>query len=228
MDSHLLDLSFTEYNLKNIKYNTRIQMEGLTFLSCLDNHFASACFFDPQYRGVLDKMNYGNEGKKRGMERSSLQQMSEEEIGLFLDEIDRVLRPSGHLFLWVDKFHLCEGVNSWFKPTELEIVDMITWDKGKFGMGYRTRRQCEYLLILQKRPRRARGVWTIHNIPDVWSEKILQKTHTHQKPLSLQIKLIEAVTEQTDVIIDPASGSFSVLESCLQAKRTFLGCDLLG
>ncbi len=228
MESHLLDLSFTEYNLENIKYNTRIQMEGLTFLSCLEDQFVSACFFDPQYRGVLDKMSYGNEGKKRGMKRSALQQMSEEEIGFFLEEISRVLQSSGHLFLWIDKFHLCEGVGSWFKQTDLEIVDMITWDKGKFGMGYRTRRQCEYLLILQKKPKRARGVWTIHNIPDVWFEKISKKEHTHQKPLALQMKLIEAVTEQEDVVIDPASGSFSVLESCLQTKRNFLGCDLLG
>ena len=228
MESHLLDLSFTEYDLKKIKYNTRIQMEGLAFLGCLEDHFASTCFFDPQYRGVLDKMNYGNEGKKRGMDRCSLKQMSEEEIGFFLEEISRVLRPSGHLFLWIDKFHLCEGLNSWFKETELEIVDMITWDKGRFGMGYRTRRQCEYLLILQKRPKRARGVWTIHNIPDIWSEKISKKEHTHQKPLSLQMKLIEAVTQKGDIVIDPASGSFSVLESCLHTQRTFLGCDLLG
>ncbi|MGI9549452.1 MAG: DNA-methyltransferase [Bdellovibrionales bacterium] len=221
-------LSLVNYDLGQLKLNTRIQMEGLSFLSCLRDNLASACFFDPQYRGVLDKMNYGNEGKKRGMQRSNLNQMSEENIRFFLEEIHRVLQPSAHLFLWIDKFHLCEGVSSWFQKGDLEVVDMITWDKGRFGMGYRTRRQCEYLLILQKAPKRAKGVWHIHNIPDVWCEKIQNKTHTHQKPLDLQSKLIEAVTQKGDLVIDPASGSFSVLESCFKTQRNFLGCDLLG
>jgi len=228
MAAQLSDLCWQDYSLSHLKYNTRIQMEGLAFLSCLEDHLAHVCFFDPQYRGVLDKLHYGNEGKSRGIQRSALNQMSEEEIKWFLEDIDRVLKPSGHLFLWIDKFHLCEGVTNWLQKTQLQIVDMITWDKGKFGMGYRTRRQCEYLLILQKSPKRVKGIWTVHNIPDIWSEKISHKIHTHQKPLKLQVRLLEAVTQKGDIVIDPASGSFSVLESCLHTQRFFLGCDLLG
>jgi len=67
-------------------------------------------------------------------------------------EIDRILKPSGHLFLWTDKFHLREGIVTWLKKTYLAIVDMIVWNKGRIGMGYRTRRSSEYLLILQKTP----------------------------------------------------------------------------
>lgn len=64
-----------------------------------DNSIATA-FFDPQYRGVLDKLKYGNEGKGRGKARSELKQMDEETIINFIEEIDRVLKDSGHLFLW--------------------------------------------------------------------------------------------------------------------------------
>ena len=63
-------------------------------------------FFDPQYRGVLDKLNYGNEGKQRGKQRCDLPQMSEETIIDFVRELNRVTVKSGHLFLWVDKFPL--------------------------------------------------------------------------------------------------------------------------
>jgi site-specific DNA-methyltransferase (adenine-specific) len=38
--------------------------------------------------------------------------------------------------------------------------------------------------------------------------------------------LIESVSNKGDIIIDPASGSYSVLEACSLAKRDFLGCDL--
>lgn len=64
--------------------------------------------------------------------------------------MDRVLIPTGHLFLWVDKFHLCQGISNWIENTTLSIVDMIVWDKDKMGMGYRSRRQCEYLIVLLK------------------------------------------------------------------------------
>ncbi len=108
-------------------------------------------FFDPQYRGVLDKLKYGNEGKWRGKARCDLPQMDDDMIVHFISEIDRVLKPSGHLFMWSDKFNLCQGVLKWFDNTDLNLVDMITWDKMKMGMGYRTRRKSEYLIILQKK-----------------------------------------------------------------------------
>ena len=126
-------------------------MEGLAFLKMLKDSYASVCFFDPQYRGVLDKMKYGNEGKSRGKARASFKQMDNTIIKKFIKEIDRVLKPSGHLFLWIDKFHLCSGFNSWIHKSQLEIVDMITWDKEKIGMGYRTRRQSEHLIVFTKK-----------------------------------------------------------------------------
>jgi site-specific DNA-methyltransferase (adenine-specific) len=184
----------------------------------------TAVFFDPQYRGIMDKMKYGNEGQRQ-KERAVLQQMSDETIGLFIIEINRVLKGSGHLFLWIDKFHLCEGVTSWIKNTDFSIVDLITWDKGKIGMGYRTRRKSEYLLILQKAPIKAKGFWTRHDIPDVWSEKITNKVHPHQKPLALQKLLIDAVSSEGDYIVDPCAGSYSVLQACKELQRNFIGCD---
>lgn len=205
--------------------NKKNKMDGLKLLSKLKNQSVKISFFDPQYRGVLDKLKYGNEGKNRGKARSNLSQMDEKTIKKFIDEIYRVLKPSGYLFLWVDKFHLMEGVNPWLKK-DFEIVDMIVWNKLKMGMGYRSRRQSEYLIIIQKHPKLAKKTWTLHNIPDVWNEKITSKTHTHQKPFELQKQLILATTNENDLILDPASGSFSVFKVCKESKRNFIGCDL--
>ena len=219
-------ITFKE-NDKVLPFNSPLKMDGLILLQTLENGSSSIVFFDPQYRGILDKMNYGNEGERQ-IERSKLTQMSERKIITFVREIDRVLKPSGHLFLWTDKFHLCEGIASWLKKTDLAIVDMVVWNKGRIGMGYRTRRSSEYLLILQKTPIKSKGVWLVKNIPDVWTEKINKKKHPHQKPLELQKILIEAVSNVGDLVIDPAAGSYSVLEACLLTKRTFLGCDIAG
>lgn len=158
-------------------------------------------------------------------ERCTLKQMDEETIVKFIKEIDRVLKNSGHLFLWVDKFHLCQGILNWIVDTNLTLVDMIVWDKGKIGMGYRTRRKSEYLIVLQKAPVRAKGCWTDHSIPDVWEEKV-RKVHPHSKPIELQRRLIAATTYDGDVILDPAASGFSVFEACKLLNRDFLGGDI--
>ena len=206
--------------------NTRLCMEGRDLLSRVPDEAVPAVFFDPQYRGVLDRMKYGNEGKSRCARRVQLEQMQTETINVFISDISRVLTPSGHLFLWIDKFHCCTGLEDWLDHTDLNIVDMVVWKKGRMGMGYRTRRSCEYMVILQKKPLRAKGVWQLHNIPDVWEETVPRSGHIHRKPVTLQQKLIEAVTNQGDFVIDPAAGSFSVMDACTRSERNFLGCDL--
>ena len=206
--------------------NQRNKGDGLELLKSLQSNSVPLVFFDPQYRGVMDKMNYGNEGARQKL-RAQLPQMSEELIFEFMSEISRVLIPSGHLMLWIDKFHLVEGMSSWYN--DLNPVDLITWNKGKMGMGYRTRRVSEYLMILQKSPKRAKDVWTDHAIRDVWDETITHKDkHAHAKPELLQRRLIMAVTKEGDTVVDPCAGGFSVMRSAMTTGRNFLGTDLNG
>ena len=209
----------------NIRLDHKNRIDGLLLLDNIVDSSVKCIFFDPQYRGVLDKLSYGNEGVSRGKERSALTQMDEQTILNFINKINRCLSPSGYLFLWVDKFHLVEGVNPWFVGTDLRCVDMIVWDKTKIGMGYRTRRKSEYLVIVQKLPLKAKSTWTNHAIPDVWSEKAV-KNHTHSKPIMLQSELIKSVTNEGDIVVDPASGGYSVFEACKLTNRTFLGGDI--
>ena len=199
-------------------------MDGLELLSKLPDNSIPLVFFDPQYRGILNKLNYGNEGERQ-KERSKFTQMESWNIRSFCKEINRILVPSGHLMFWVDKFTL---VNGSFEPRvfKLKEVDLITWNKGRMGMGYRTRRCSEYLLIFQKPPIRAKGIWTIHNIPDDWTEKA-DKSHPHAKPLGLLEKLIGAVTNEGDYVVDPAAGGYNTLRAAGKADRHFIGCDLL-
>ena len=224
------------------------QFDGLELLDQIEPESVPLCIFDPQYRGILDQMQYGNEGVSRGQRRSGLPQMTEETIALFIPSIAKTLVPSGHLFLWIDKFHLCSGIQPWLDQdgVNMKVVDLVTWNKDRMGMGYRTRRSCEYLLILQKLPKRAKGVWQKHdipdvwteigeehitpawseNIPDVWTEAVNRLKATHPKPINLQAELIKAVTDPGEVVLDPAAGSYSVLAAAHRAERQFLGCDI--
>ena len=222
-------LESPEFHLPDgLVFNERMRMDGVDLLNALPTASVPVAFFDPQYRGILDKMSYGNEGESRSKARTELPQMSGETITSFIALINAALIPSGHLFLWIDKYHLCTGFTGWLDQTELEVVDMLTWYKGRIGMGYRTRRTSEHLIVLQRAPKRAKGVWMAHDIPDVWTEKVNRDGHTHAKPVELQARLIEAVSNPGDVVLDPAAGSFSVLQACKSVGRRFLGCDING
>lgn len=207
--------------------NTENNVDGVTFLNTLPGESTKLVFFDPQYRQILDRQNYGNEGARQ-KERALLPAMSTEVINDFISEITRVLKPSGHMCLWVDKYMLVTGIGSILNiPDILHPVDMITWDKQRIGMGYRSRRKSEYLVILQKLPLRAKGVWTSHDIPDVWSESVPRKgNHAHAKPEGLQSALINAMTEKGDIVVDPAAGGFSVMRSALAIDRQFWGTSI--
>ena len=208
-----------------LEYNTKMQMDGLEMLRKLPSNSIPTIFLDPQYRGVLDCMSYG--GRTRQKERFELSQMSGENIKEFVTEIERVLIPMGHLFLWMDLFHATKGdFREWFNDKVLNLVDMVIWDKDKMGMGYRIRKSTEYCMVLQKLPIRVKGVWCNHSIRDIYREKAIKDNHYHAKPINLSQKLIEATTNEGDVVVDPCAGSFSTLEACKLSNRKFIGCDL--
>lgn len=202
-------------------------MDGLALLRGLDTGVARLVFLDPQYRAVLDHQAYGNEGARQGA-RSRLKQMSEAQVAGFVQESARVLGPSGHLMLWLDKFSIGEGIHLRLMTAapELARVDLIHWRTGRFGMGARTRTASEYVVVLQRQPVKARGVWTDHRMRDTWDEKVPRGGHPHAKPVGLTKRLIEAVTRPGDLVVDPAAGGYGVLRACQETGRKFMGCDI--
>ena len=118
-----------------------------------------------------------------------------------------------------------EGVTPWLRDTTLSPVDLITWKKGTFGMGWRSRHVSEYLVVLQREPLHAARTWRDHGLPDVWEERT-EKAHPHSKPVGLQERLMRAVTQPGELVVDPAAGGYSVLEACVRCERNFVGCDI--
>ena len=166
--------------------------DALALLRSLPSACTPLVFFDPQHRGVLERLQFGNEGaRQRG--RARLPAMPEDYIDEACREIARVLKPSGYLMRWVDTFCLCEGHHLRIADV-VKPVDLIAWDSLRLGMGKRSRRRGDYLLILQKPPISA-CTWRDHGIPNRWPEKINRAVHPHIKPIGLIERLIGAVTQ---------------------------------
>lgn len=208
--------------------NARQRMDGLELLRRLDDRSVALVNLDPQYRSVLDRQDYGNEGERQ-TGRAELPQMDDETIARFIAEAGRALRSSGHLLLWIDKYLLVSGKwHAWLPEiTPMREVDCLIWDKENIGMGRRLRARWEALVVIQKGPVRAEGVWKNRAIPDVCRAKPERSRHPHAKPVPLLQAMVECVTEPGDLVVDPCAGGYGMLDACRATGRTFIGCDLL-
>ena len=201
--------------------NTKQAGEALELLSSLESNWVSLVFLDPQYEkvsAVLD-VNY------------PLVYTTDYQILRILEQIERVLKPSAFCLLWVNKTLLGnDRVPLWLlKTPNLKIVDCLVWyKKNTLGLGSWLRSQAEFCFLVQKFPYNSK-VFKNRSFGNVWAENQLassKRKHPHQKPRELIKALIEAMTEEGDLIVDPCAGSFVVLEICRELKREFLGCDL--
>ena len=209
--------------MSNYRFNVMQNGDALELLRSLTPGCTPLVFFDPQYRGVMDKLKFGNEGaRQKG--RFKLPPMTSDYIDACCRASMRLLIPSGYLLLWADTFNLCEAHH--LRVTDVcKVVDLLAWDSQRMGMGKRTRRRGDYLLIIQKPPITP-STWSDHGIPSRWSEKVDRAIHPHAKPLRLTARLINAVTRPGDLVVDPAAGSFVVMHAARELGRDFIGCDI--
>jgi len=195
--------------------------EALELLTTITDKSVSLVFFDPQYE---------KSGDVSRVKDWPLHYQSDYQINQLLKEIERVLKPSGFCLLWVSKAILgTDRVLNWLlRSPQLKIVDILVWDKHNFGMGSWFRSQAEFAFLIQKHPTNSK-LFKDRGFGNVWAEKQLspqQKKHPHQKPRKLIKALMEAMTNEGDLIVDPCAGSFVVLEVCQELNREFMGCDL--
>jgi site-specific DNA-methyltransferase (adenine-specific) len=209
--------------MSTLRFSVAQHGDALELLQTLQDRSAAAVIFDPQHRGVLDHLKFGNEGARQ-IGRAALPAMTSAYIDACIRAIARVLLPSGYLFLWADTFRVCEGEHLRVADAR-KCVDLLAWDSLRIGMGKRSRRRGDYVLALQRPPVTAKN-WTDHGIPSRWVEKVDRKIHPHIKPAGLLTRLIGATTQAGDLVVDPAAGSFITLEICQRLNRRFVGCDL--
>lgn len=207
-------------------------MDGLELLKRIPDASIPYVIFDPQYDHLLQHMKFGyKKGEGRMHKRVALPPQNAMDLWRFGQEIARILKPSGHVSLWMDTHILCETdpleiFTDAEGNTEMNRVDLIVWDKIKMGLGARSRHQCEFFMTFQKNPKRAKGCWNSHSIRDVTPEAV-RKTHPHSKPVGLQAQLIKALVPKGGVVVDPTAGGFSTMIAAHSVGRRFLGCEFL-
>lgn len=111
----------------------------------------------------------------------------------------------------------------------LNFDQMIVWDKGKIGMGWRYRRSYEVILVAHKgnsfrwydNSKKVENI--IRHIRKIIPNK---NQHPTVKPVELARHFIELHTQAGDTVFDPFMGSGTTGVACVQTGRNFIGCEI--
>lgn len=116
----------------------------------------------------------------------------------------------------------------------LAFDQMVIWDKGKIGMGWKYRRSYETVLVAHRKGGklrwfdRSKRIENIIRPGDYGIRKIIPKETDHPtpKPIELAAHFIRLHTRARDLVLDPFMGAGTTGVACVQLGRRFIGIDL--
>jgi DNA modification methylase len=156
-----------------------------------------------------------------------------------LMRISETLMPGGVAYFCID-WRNADKVFDGVKPTELEMMNLVVWDKGSGGMGswYRSRHELIFVLRkdgaghlnrveLGKHGRDRHNVWCYPGVNGFGSEKAKARDmHPTVKPLNLVRDAILDCSARGDLIVDLFSGSGTTIAAAHNSGRRGAAIDL--
>ena len=113
----------------------------------------------------------------------------------------------------------------------LEFFHAVVWDKGGLGMGWRYRRNYEFVLVAKRRG--GKLLWAtessgLETANVVRIGKIIPSASQHptQKPVELIKHFLGLHTKPGDLVLDPFAGAGSTGVACVETGRRFLGFEI--
>ena len=201
---------------KKISYNKLINGDCITFLKKLPSNCIDLIITDPPYG---DNTAYGIKDKKIKNNENPLLCCK----ALF--EYYRILKRNTTIYTFTNWKHYSFLVEFITRYTKFKIRHLIVWKKNNFGMGWFFRHQYELILVLEK----GKPKYNLNNFSDVQTSTSIRhnkKSHPHEKPLDLIIKIIKHSSKKGDLILDPFCGSGSICIACKKTDRRFIGVEL--
>ena len=162
----------------------------------------------------------------------------------WLMEIKRILKPNGNIAIF-GSYHNIYKIGYLLEKLELKIINSIVWYKRNAFPNITQRMFCEsteYIIWATNNSKKDAKNWTFNydtmkelnggvqmrnffDVPITKQSERQKGKHPSQKPLEVLNNLVLALTNESDIIIDPFIGSGTTGVSAIQNKRNFVGID---
>lgn len=162
----------------------------------------------------------------------------------WLNEIKRVLKPNGNIAIF-GSYHNIFKIGYILEKIDLKIINSIVWYKRNAFPNITQRMFCEsteYIIWATNNNKKKATKWTFNydvmkeinggkqmrNMFDIPSTPKREKEfgkHPTQKPLEVIERLVLALTNENDIVIDPFIGSGTTAVVSKKHKRNYIGIE---
>ena len=143
----------------------------------------------------------------------------------WLPEVYRVLKQSGHCYIFCNDKNMQELLNESIKVGFRES-NILVWVKNNACPNRYYMKNCEFVLFLYKgkaKPINDMGTKAALMIDNIRGN---DKLHPTEKPVKLLTTFVNNSTSKGDTVLDPFMGSGSTGVACLNTNRKFIGIEL--
>lgn len=196
------------------------------FLATIPNESVDLILTDPPY-WTLNKWRKIGTTTRLGGHRDENRQIgwfeTIDEAGLLtlMKEIFRVLKYDRHAVV------MCDGQTLRYLLPMVDIgysyVKPLVWDKINPGMGYHFRCRHEYLVLFDKGHNRKPNDLSV---PDVLTIPYLRGGYPTEKPFHLMKIVVENLSNEGEIVVDPFCGSGSAMKAAKVLNRAYIGNDI--
>jgi len=224
-----------------------LQGDSLELLRSLPDRSIDLCFADPPYNlsnggttcqgGRRVSVHKGQWDESQGVEEDHVFHAA------WLQEVQRVLKPSGTLFVSGTQ-HVIFNIGFAMQSMGYHFLNTITWYKPNAAPNL----ACRFLthsseLIIWASPSRGKPLLHHFNyaelkeenggkqMRDLWSiptpgkREKLHGRHPTQKPLALLDRIIRSATRENALVLDPFNGSGTTGVAAVALGRRYLGLE---
>ena len=172
----------------------------------------------------------------RGLEQQPIANDGTEEMRTVVDgmlkQACRVLNPVNNccccccgggggrdpMFAWVAQRLDREG---------MEFFQAVVWDKLNPGLGWKYRRQYEFVMVSLLEKTKLRWPLKERVMPNVIRmSKPRDPVHPNEKPVGLISKFLAVHTQPGDLVLDPFCGSGTTMLAAVESGRKSIGIDI--
>ncbi|MFW9904636.1 MAG: DNA-methyltransferase [Candidatus Thorarchaeota archaeon] len=224
--------------------NQVYNLDCLEGMDQIDSETVDLLLTDPPFGIQFDKVGsqYNRKQKELGMFYTEVDENYYDFTMKWLQVAWRVMKPTASGFIFSGWNHLNDILNS-VTRIGFRLVNHIIW-KYQFGVFTKKRFVSSHyhILYFTKLPEKKDNLRTFNRIPeyssspgklyfeDVWLikrnyQKGGEKTPT-RLPLEVTNKCVRMGSNENDLILEPFMGSGSVILSCIQYNRRYIGFEI--
>ena len=142
----------------------------------------------------------------------------------WLGETYRVLKPKSHAYIFCSGRRLNELTTEALKAGFI-YQNLLVWVKQNSVPNWYYMNKAEFILMLRKGGAKNINMLGSNTVLE-YRNKLGNKLHPTEKPVSLLKHLIENSSQPNEIVLDPFAGCGSTGLACKQTERNFIGYEI--